>query len=773
MNTMETVGTGLALSPQGETPGLNLGADAETLALFASLFAMMQTPQQDGAEAGPASPVPKPQPQAQESKPLLPAAAMLMAELAPTTQTADRDLPLADMIAGDPKTGEGEPGDAAGLLKLLVAAQEIAAPDRLDDVSTSGQEPGATPAAPARTATEMLTGAIEILKSLEAAPAPSSPVEKTPDQMLTPPPSADFIGPMPVLTPSTTLPEPAMALQADPEFIGPMPTVTLSPTQSASAVVMLADPDFVGLMPEASSSPTPPTPPTPAMLLKADPDFIGPMPVVTPPKTLTERAVLLPAAPDFVGPMPAVTPAGQEAAVPVMVVAAPSLDFIGPMPAVTPAGATQPEGEPGANLNDAGQMSAITKAAATAQADQRIAPSVLDTAEPMPAMAVAGAAPDTTTLTETSPEAAGPLPGNGVPAATPAHASGPTHGPAPASAHGPKHGPAHVPTYAPKHSPAHGPYSDLHAEPEQVVKSSLPRAADSENAAGKDDGFVPRRANMVTADREKGEKMADHQKAAEIQSNGARMVSRATEVSQGSAASTSASVQAVAQQAAAAQAGKAISAASTSDVAQNVVAGTTGGQSGGQSGGRPGTQQSAQQMVDAGQARGAADRTLLHRLNTDNAGWSELMVKRLTADLRSGVQSVRIILEPRQLGRLNVELGLRNDQASIRIAAETQEAAKLLSGARSQLGQMLESAGMRLASFQATGSQADTGLDTGQGSQGRGGEGAGDNAGRNNAGRNKEFSNKIATALDDQAEDATNGDDALREGETAVLSILA
>ena len=305
------------------------------------------------------------------------------------------------------------------------------------------------------------------------------------------------------------------------------------------------------------------------------------------------------------------------------------------------------------------------------------------------------------------------------------------------------------------------------------MKSGLPRAADSEDAAGKDEGSVPRRANMVTADREMGEKRADHQKAAEIQSNGARMMSRATEVSQGSAASTSASVQAVAQQAAAAQAGKAISAASTSDVAQNVAAGTTGGQSGGQSGGQPGTQQSAQQMVDAGQARGAADRTLLHRLNTDNAGWSETMVKRLTADLRSGVQSVRIILEPRQLGRLNVELGLRNDQASIRIAAETQEAAKLLSGARSQLGQMLESAGMRLASFQATGSQADTGLDTGQGSQGRGGEGAGDNAGRNNAGRNKEFSNKIATALDDQADDATNGDDALREGETAVLSILA
>jgi flagellar hook-length control protein FliK len=164
----------------------------------------------------------------------------------------------------------------------------------------------------------------------------------------------------------------------------------------------------------------------------------------------------------------------------------------------------------------------------------------------------------------------------------------------------------------------------------------------------------------------------------------------------------------------------------------------------------------------------------LHRLNTDNTGWSETMVKRLTADLRSGVQNVRIILEPRQLGRLNVELGLRNGQASIRIAAETQEAAKLLSGARGQLGQMLESAGLRLAGFYATGSPAgDTGLDNGQGSQGRGGEGASDNAGRNNTGRDKDFSNKMTTALGDNADDLADGDATLREGETAVLSILA
>ena len=51
MNTMEALGAGPALAPKGEVPGLNLGADAETLALFASLFAMMQTQQSDGADS--------------------------------------------------------------------------------------------------------------------------------------------------------------------------------------------------------------------------------------------------------------------------------------------------------------------------------------------------------------------------------------------------------------------------------------------------------------------------------------------------------------------------------------------------------------------------------------------------------------------------------------------------------------------------------------------------------------------------------------------------
>ena len=174
-----------------------------------------------------------------------------------------------------------------------------------------------------------------------------------------------------------------------------------------------------------------------------------------------------------------------------------------------------------------------------------------------------------------------------------------------------------------------------------------------------------------------------------------------------------------------------------------------------------------------GSTNGAADRTMLHRLNTDNAGWSETMVKRLTSDLRSGAQSVRIILEPRKLGRLNVELGVRDGQASIRIAAETQEAAQLLSGARGQLVQMLENAGMRLASFHTTGSQInDTSHDNHLGSNSRGGGETGKNGNQNNAGREKEFTNRVRPMSDGTANDL-GGDDILRIGETAVVSILA
>jgi len=603
MNTMEALGTGLALSPKDSAPGLNLGADSETLALFASLFAMMQAPQADAPETGTADVDPQTLPHTKET--LLPAAAMLMAGLSPAPEMVDPGAMTGQMPSGEAGSDGEAAGDAAGLLKLLLASQDIAAPDQLSAGLTSQKESDGEAVVPVRTATEMLTGAIEILKALEADPSSDAPVaadDVLPDApriLVMVPPSSEFIGPMPAVAPSTSLPAPAVTLSAAPEFIGPMPAVTQVVTQTA-----------------------------------------------------------------------AVAPA------PAAMVAPPSSEFVGPMPAITAAAAA----------------------------------------------------------------------------------------------------PVHVPNADPRVGSGHNHAVLL----DKAVTSDPSQPGVEEDGAAGDDGFVHRRTEFMASPRARQNLAAGQQKAAELSAMRQRVMSAATDTSQGTAspASTSTSAQMLAQQVATSQGAGSTLAASGADGAQSALAGTTGGQagahSGGQQGGQAGGQQSAaQQMADGGQARGPADRTLLHRLNTDSAGWSQTMVKRLTADLRAGVQNVRIILEPQKLGRLNVELGLRNGKASIRIAAETNEAARLLSGARGQLGQMLESAGMRLASFQTSGAQADAGLDGGQGSQGRGGEGAGDQADRNNAGRKQEFSNKIGTALDDTADDTVTGDDALRDGETAVLSILA
>ena len=657
MNTMETLWAGPALSPKGETPGLNLGADAETLALFASLFAMMQNPQPDGAETAASSLVTQSQPDVTDSTPLVPAAATLMASLAPSVEVANPEMAFSGDVAGDAASVDMVPGDAAGLLKLLLAAHDIAAPDHQPAARTPAPAPaadsdaGIVPAAPTRTATEMLTGAIEILKSLEAGPAEDvlamadDALPKGPAPMVMVPPSNDFIGPMPAVMPSGALPAPAVKLQAGQDFIGPMPIVTHSATIVSSSDTA---PEFAD-----DANPVVTAPPTP--------DFIGPMPA------MTQAATAMPAA---------VTTAVTIA------IAAPSPDFVGPMPAVS------------------------STAAASNSVPSSVTPSL-------------NAAPET----------------------------------------------------------------GQQGRVDQLVKHELPKAMMDQAGDTGDDGSVHRRAGIQEAVKGMTERTTSQNKPAEIQGLRQQMTQARSDAGQNAAPSNSAAMQGLVQQlASSSNGGNPLSAVYGQDSGQNLAANTTastaGGQSGnhagGHSGNQSGGQQAAQQMVDGGPARGVADRTILHRLNTDNAGWSETMVKRLTADLRSGVQNVRIILEPRQLGRLNVELGLRNGKASIRIATETQEAARLLSGARAQLVQMFESAGMRLASFQATGSHGgDTVLDTGQGSQNRGGEGTGDNTGRNNTGRNQDFSNKMTTTLEDQNDDQAAGDNALREGETAVLSILA
>ena len=130
-----------------------------------------------------------------------------MAEMAPTAPAGDRQVPLADLLANNTETREDEPGDTAGLLKLLLVANDIAAPDHHPVMPAATSDDNITAETPTRTATEMLTGAIEILKSLEAGALPCHREELGPD--------CDTAGSR-------------MVLQADPDFIGPMPVVAVT-----------------------------------------------------------------------------------------------------------------------------------------------------------------------------------------------------------------------------------------------------------------------------------------------------------------------------------------------------------------------------------------------------------------------------------------------------------------------------------------------------------------------------------------------------------------
>ena len=104
----------------------------------------------------------------------------------------------------------------------------------------------------------------------------------------------------------------------------------------------------------------------------------------------------------------------------------------------------------------------------------------------------------------------------------------------------------------------------------------------------------------------------------------------------------------------------------------------------------------SQAGLPAGSANGGA---ALQRLNMLAKGWQDNLVKQAEKALLEGRETVRLVLNPRHLGRLQLSLGLSGDQAHIQIQADTAAAAQLLGESEARLQQMLEAAGLRLASL--------------------------------------------------------------------------
>lgn len=673
MTILDSLGGQAAVIKTGEGPQLNLTPDAETLALFAGLFAILQ-PREEGDD-GQTSPGPD-----AGLETLSPGDTGQQVDIARSGLEA---LPAAARLMMDGLQAPSAPGEqpemaeSVSLARLLIAAKSLSSDKEDLPVTDTKMSPDADldPPADMTTAKAILARAIEILDDIDNESVQPVAGGGEPDGTL-PPVSGEEMAIH--QAGRIHLPVGALPLEHNPED-GPV-------------VRMVAQP-----------APTR--------------EFVGPMPAV-PVVEAPYRMVVPPApSPDFVGPMPAV-PVVEAAASEVAQVA-PSVEFVGPMPAVPVV---------------------------------EVAPAKV--AKPVPSAEFVGPTPAVS-------GAAAPLnvPVQPVPMATPKAPTPATQNPATQTA-------TPVATSAQALPAVHQPdldgaaisrdsLSPLKVSPDQKLGETV--SSDMVKTPVKMAAKTVSRTGAIKPD---GQQAATPQAVALSRDINAHAEKAATAPNPSSPAPSSTGTSGSAQQS-----------SGTSTVA--VSAGQTGGQMSGQNqSGQGGGHTASQGFADAAPSRDAAERTMLHRLNTANAGWSDTMIKRLTSDLRSGVQTVRIILEPRHLGRLNVDLGLRDGRASIRIAAETAEAASLLAGARGQLGQLFEQSGMRLASFQTSAGGQDAGMDGNGGQQGQ----TQSDANGKNAGRDQGFSNKLNTADSEMSQPDDNSDEqdfAPRKGESAVLSILA
>ena len=661
MTILDSLGGQSAVVKAGEDPQLKMAPDAEALALFAGLFAMLQ-PQEESADAedscdpvvAKSALLPDDEALPAESQKFgfdtLPAAARLMMDGAPGVDMPAEHLEMAGTIS---------------LAKLLIAAKSLSEDA---DLSHTPGVPAASDveiAAPSdmTTAKAILARAIEILDDIDNSPGQMAEARGEPSLVET------------TLVETTLVETPPI----DPTDAGKL-AVNDVVSASHDSAAKIDDPG--------------PAPATRVITVPAPSEkFVGPMPAIPVVEDAIHKVAQPAPSEKFVGPMPAIPV--TEASVRLVVQPAPSTQFVGPMPAIP--------------VTEVPVRLVVQPAPST----QFVGPMPL---QPVP---LAG-------YGEAGHLQAGHLqPGQGQPDIDSAAA---TSDGLPAMKGGKSGG---------------GDALD-----QVKIRQQM----------GGDDGF---RRSLGTETGKMDSASVSGMTQRDVRLYAEQAAAAGSQSSSGSTSSASSS--------------SSQSSAGQSASAQSVAA--AGGQGGGQTGGQNqsgqgGGQSAAQGFADAAPSRDLADRTMLHRLNTANAGWSETMIKRLTSDLRSGVQTVRIILEPRHLGRLNVDLGLRNGKASIRIAAETAEAAKLLGSARGQLGQMLEQSGMRLASFQTSSGGQDAAMDGNGGQQGHAQSGADGK----NTGRDQGFSNKV-TASDSEMRRADDGSEsqdlALREGETAVLSVLA
>lgn len=93
-------------------------------------------------------------------------------------------------------------------------------------------------------------------------------------------------------------------------------------------------------------------------------------------------------------------------------------------------------------------------------------------------------------------------------------------------------------------------------------------------------------------------------------------------------------------------------------------------------------------------------------LDMTSPTWADSLIEDIQMQAADGAEQIDMTLTPERLGRLQIQIEMRDGAANIRIITETAEAARLFNDAQGRLSEMMERAGMDLAGHTA-GQQGD------------------------------------------------------------------
>ena len=88
-------------------------------------------------------------------------------------------------------------------------------------------------------------------------------------------------------------------------------------------------------------------------------------------------------------------------------------------------------------------------------------------------------------------------------------------------------------------------------------------------------------------------------------------------------------------------------------------------------------------------------------LDMQDEKWTEQLVRRINREFKAGGKGLELELNPRNMGRLKVNLSVAQEQTNVVLRTETGAAAQMLTEAEGKLAQMLSDAGLKLGQFDA------------------------------------------------------------------------